>query len=432
MKVAVETLDNGMRAAFVNLPHFRTTSARLLIHSGSLHENPETAGAAHYLEHVTLLQGTEDYPGRDGVRDYTEAYGLKHNAFTSQTGIRYIVDGYYPRTVGSLITQLAFFPSLDPESQENERKPIVDEIRGYASAPNFQANIAHMDAIRGSRYARPIGGTIADVLKIEPENIVSYYKRNYRLANAVLVMCSVDSAKTQRKIIETNLAKAQDIGEPVPVAVELPEFNPYGRRSSLQQVDLPLDAQSTVGINFGLPPVTSLNERYEYNILGSAFARLTIRRLRSELALCYSAQGGTARLDNLHFGANDNWAHLWLSANLDGGDSLQALDAMRNDIIGRPIPESAVDLIRRGLKRALDHVLEGNPSETANFIANILSSEHTDEIDFEEGLALAERISTNKLNKLQKDLAEQVPLVTATSPDPSMLESVGEWASDLT
>lgn len=430
MKIGVDTLDNGLRVAFVNMPHFRTTSARLIINSGSLHEDQSTAGAAHYLEHITF-QGTEDMPTEDKVHEFTEANGLRLNAFTAQTNIRYIIDGYDVRSVGHLLTQLVFHPILGPDTLENERNPIVDELRGYASDPKFYANMAHGRAIRGELYARPVGGSIEDVLKMTSENLTAYHKRNYRLGNAVLVMCSSEPPATQADITESLLSRVADKGLPETTRLSLPDFNPAGQRSSLQLVDLPLEAQSLVGVNYGLPPVDNLPERYTYNLLGSALSRAVHRRLRGELALCYGAQGGTYWLDDLHFGAENHWAHLWLSANLNGKDSIEALDAIRQDVLKRPISDNVFEAIRLGLTRHIDQILEGNPAETANFISHILSSTPQQEIDLEDGLKLAQNIKISKLRALQEEIAEQQPLITATSPDPNVLERIGEWAASL-
>ncbi len=153
--IQVEQLSSGLRAAFITMPHFRTTSARLTINSGSLHEAQETAGAAHFLEHITF-QGTEDLPTWQEVDRYLEEKLVSANVFTNQTDIKYVVNGYDLESAGYFITQAALFPTLTPEALEKERKPIVNELLEYASSPYYLANIEHARTLGGVRYARPM------------------------------------------------------------------------------------------------------------------------------------------------------------------------------------------------------------------------------------------------------------------------------------
>ncbi len=427
-RIQVEEFDNGLRAAFVNMPHFRTTSARLTINSGSLHESPDTAGAAHFLEHINF-QGTKDLPTDVHVHRYVENNGLSRNACTSKTDTSYTVDGYDLETVGHLVTQLALFPLLEREALEKERKPIADELRGRASNPAFYADVEHSRALRGDEYAKPVIGTAEDIEKMTHENLTAYYARNYRLGNAVLVMCSGEPVEKQREYMLSLLDTVADDSPTEPTAVKLSGFNPDNLHASLQSVDLPPEAQTSVVINYGLPEVRNLHERYVYSFLGVALSKAAHRRLRGELALCYHAQAGAYRLDNLHFGADDNWGHLRMSANCNGADSIPVLDAMLDDVLSQELPESAYETLMKGLHRSIDDDLESNPAGMANTIKSILAQTRQDEVDLEASKAFADKISLDEVRNIQRNIIDTAPLVTATSPDPAVLERIGEWAT---
>ena len=186
--IQVEELENGLRAAFINMPHFRTHSARLMVNAGSLHETPDAHGAAHFLEHVTF-QGTEAMPDAQDVHDFAEEKGLTQNAFTGKTTTLYVADGYELESVGHFVSQLAFRPLLLSDALESERKPIADELRRSLANPSHYADIAHAKATRGEVFARTILGTEKDIEQMSAEALRTYHQRHYRLGNAVLVIC---------------------------------------------------------------------------------------------------------------------------------------------------------------------------------------------------------------------------------------------------
>lgn len=425
--IQVEQLESGLSAAFVNLPHFRTHSARLTIGSGSMHELPEEYGAAHFLEHVTF-QGTEAMPTEADVHRYAEDNGLVRNATTNQMFTTYIADGYDLESVGNFVSQLGFRPTLTTEALEGERKPIVDEIRGYASNPYFYTRIAHARAMRGDVYARPIGGSIDDVQQVMPETLRAFHKRHYRLGNAALVLCSPEPIERQREFAETLMDGYVEEGEDQPTFVEISDFNPNKLTTSLQRVDLPLTAQSAVTISYGVPETKSPYEQLSYNVVGMILSKAAHNRLRRELALCYGANAGVNRLSDPNFSRDKNWSHLSVTANLNGEDAVAGLETILRDILHQPLPEDVLDSVFIGLQRDVDHILQSNPSQIADRVRDILTYSNRDEIALDEVEVFARTISLTNLRKLHRDITDTTPLVLATSPDQLVLDAVGEWA----
>lgn len=429
--IKVEQLESGLRAAFVNLPHFRTHSARLTVGAGSVHETPDAYGAAHFLEHVTF-QGTEAMPDEADVHRYAEEKGLAQNAFTNRMFTTYVADGYELESVGFFVSQLALRPALTTEALEGERKPIVDELRGYASNPYFHIDLAHAKATRGELYARPIGGTIEDVQRMTPEALRSFHERHYRLGNAVLVLCSSEPVERQREFAETLMAGYNVQGEDQPAFVEFEDFNPDNLTVSLQRVDLPPTAQSSVSISYGVPETSSPREQLSYNLVSMILSKVAHNRLRRELALCYGANASIARLSDSNFGRDRNWSHFTATANLNGEDAVIGLETLHTDVLHRPLPENVFDSVLIALHRDVDHVMQSNPSQIADRVRDILTFSKRDEVALDEVEDFAKTISLDTLRKLHKELTDTQPLVLATSPDQAVLDSVGEWAEAKT
>ncbi|MFZ1249669.1 MAG: pitrilysin family protein [Candidatus Saccharimonadales bacterium] len=425
--IKVEQLDSGLRAAFVNLPHFRTHSARFTVGAGSVHETPDAYGAAHFLEHITF-QGTEAMPHEADVHRYTEEKGLTQNAFTSQMFTTYIADGYDLESVGFFVTQLGLRPVLTTAALEGERKPIVDELRGYASSPFFNAGIAHARATRGELYSRPTGGTIEDVQRMTPEALRSFHQRHYRLGNAVLVLCSSEPVERQREFTETLMAGYKEEGVDQPAFVELGNFNPDNLAASLQRVDLPLTAQSSVSISYGMPETTSFREQLSYTLVSMILSKVAHNRLRRELALCYGAKTGVSILSDSNFGRNKSWSHFTATANLNGEDAVTGLETLHTDVLHRPLPENVFKSSLLALHRDVDHVMQSNPAQIASRVRNILTLSKRDEVALDEVEDFAKTISLGTLRKLHTNLTDTKPLVLATSPDQAVLDSVGDWA----
>ncbi len=427
--IQVEQFDNGLRAAFVNLPHFRTHSARLTVGAGSIHEAPDEYGAAHFLEHVTF-QGTKAMPYEADVHRYTEEKGLTKNAVTHQMFTTYIADGYDLDSVGFFVSQLALSPNLTTESLEGERKPIIDELRGYASNPYFKTALAHDIAIRGKLYARPIGGTIDDAKRMTPEKLRSYYQRHYKLGNMVLVFCSAESIDRQRECVETLMANYKSDSKIQPTFVELGDFNPYNLVSSLQRVDLPLSARSSISINYAMPETSSFREQLSQILISMILSKTAHNRLRRELTLCYGANVGIVRLSDSNFGRDKNWSHITATANLNGEDAVAGLKALKDDVLHKPLSETIFESTLITMHRDVDHLMQSSPSQVADRVRDILTFSKRDELALEEVKDFAATISLDSLRNLHKSLTDKNPLILATSPDQNVLDSVGDWAAD--
>lgn len=428
--IKVELLDCGIRAAFINLPHFRTHSARLTINSGSAHEMQNEHGAAHFLEHVTF-QGTEDFPNEADVYKFSEDKGLNKNAFTNQMYTTYVADGFELNSVGHFLTQLAFKPRLTDDSLEGERKPIIDEIRGYASSPYYDVIKEHDRALRGDIYARPIGGTIEDVQNMKSESIVNYYQRNYCIGNAVLVICSAEHIAQQKKYVEDLLSGHLTDVKGEPSFVEFDKFNPNRISASLQKVDLPLAAQSNVSICYDIPETNNIYTNYDNKLISFILTKAANNKLRRELALCYGANANLSKNSDLNFGRERSWSHISINVNLNGEDAIFGLDTMLKEVIHKPLPEKELDSILVSLQRDLDKILQSDPAQIANKISNVLANSNRDEIMFDEVEKYAKAVSLDKLRKIHKEIVETKPLILATSPDQKVLDQIGEWSTNI-
>src|SRR5688572_13837881 len=74
-EVALGTLPNGMRYYVrPNAKPARRVELRLVIKAGSVLEDPDQLGLAHFVEHM-LFEGTRNFPGQ-GINDFLSSLGL--------------------------------------------------------------------------------------------------------------------------------------------------------------------------------------------------------------------------------------------------------------------------------------------------------------------------------------------------------------------
>lgn len=427
--IPVVELDGGLRAAFISMPHFRTSSARLTIHAGSLHETGDTAGAAHFLEHITF-QGTKEFPTEEAGHQFSQDHGIKRNAFTGQTRTSYVADGYELEPVMKSVVQTALFPLLTEISLAHERMPIIDEARSRMSSPFFEAQIKHATAIRGEAYGKPGIGSIKDIHSLTHEHLTDFYAQNYKLGNAVLVLCSSEPPSKQRAVAERLLSGYVESTVPsdpkLPLGIEV--FNPSGVTHTGCLLDQPTSAQSHTSITYELPSTLDQRERIQQSVLKEVLSQLAHRRLRSELAISYGASATLGVVNNLQHGLNQSWAHLTVGASMNGSEVLDGLIALNNDVLFKDLPEKVVARALLNIKRELSRVLESNPAGIANMVNDGLSAAPLAGVDLEQASKLADTISVESINDLRKDVVSTQPVVGVSSPSQDILDDVAGWA----
>lgn len=425
----IERLQGGLRAVFVNRPYFRTHAARIILCAGASHETSDSYGAAHFLEHITF-QGTKDMPTEKNIHEYVMQEGLARGATTRATSTEYMADGYSLDAVLKIVSQLAFAPRLLDEVLEKERAPIVEEVRGYASDPFFGPNTEHRRALRGDAFARSlaIGGTVEDVLAMTPEALRAFHKRHYFLGNAILVIAAPESAEQQRECTQ-NLFEDLNIGqggEPNPI--EHDPFNPGKLVASLQLADLPLTAQTSLNIDYDIPEAASKRGRLGYNLVAQALSRIAQNRLRHELALCYGAGVLSPTMVDAGFGRLRHWSHLSATTRINGDDAVLALKALYHDVLTQPIPGDILESILVSTRHDVDHILQSNPSQNANFVGGCVINSAEQDIDLRQDSLLADSFTLAELRDLHRNIIDTKPIVRATSPDPAVLRAIGDWA----
>ncbi|MEY4634425.1 MAG: hypothetical protein RJA55_223, partial [Acidobacteriota bacterium] len=203
-------LPNGIRY-FIrrNSRPANRVSMRLAVNVGSLQEEPDQRGLAHFLEHMAF-NGTENFkPGE--LVSFLESIGARFgphvNASTSFDETIYMLDiptdrpGYVDR--GMLVLHdFAAGLSLLPAEVEKERGVVLEEWRGRLGAGSRLTDKQLPLIFQGSRYAERLPIGLPEVLQKAPrERLVAFYQQWYRPDNmAVVVVGDLPVAESEALI----------------------------------------------------------------------------------------------------------------------------------------------------------------------------------------------------------------------------------------
>lgn len=201
-EVLVGALPNGLR--FYVRPNgkpARQAELRLVVKAGSVLEDDDQRGLAHFVEHMQF-EGTRHFPGQ-GINEFLGSLGLSigadANAATSFDETEYTLR--VPTDVpGALDTALTILEdwaggaTFDPAGIDRQRAIVLAEWRMHLGADERTADKVRRVQLQGSRYAdrSPIGSPdiIAHATR---EQLMRFYRDWYRPdLMSVIVVGDVD------------------------------------------------------------------------------------------------------------------------------------------------------------------------------------------------------------------------------------------------
>ncbi|MGR4846119.1 M16 family metallopeptidase [Rhizobium sp. LARHSG275] len=204
------TLANGMRFAIMpNVTPAGQAAIRFHIASGSLQENDNQQGLAHFLEHMAF-KGSTNVPQGEIIRILQRkglAFGPDINAHTScdETVYKFDLPEVDADTVSTglmLMRETASELTLDASAFDRERGVILSEER-LRDTPQYRAEVEIMNSLLAGKPATmraPIGKT--DIISNAPVELVrEYYRANYRPERATLIVVGdIDPAAMEIEI----------------------------------------------------------------------------------------------------------------------------------------------------------------------------------------------------------------------------------------
>lgn len=201
-EVLVGALPNGLRYYIRPNPRpARQAELRLVVKAGSVLEDDDQRGLAHFVEHMQF-EGSRNFPGK-GIEDFIGSLGLSigadANAATSFDDTQYTlrVPTDRPGVLDRALTVLedwAGGASFDEDGIERQRPIVLAEWRMNLGASERTGDKVRRVQLEGSRYAEraPIGSPEI-IEKATRAQLVRFYRDWYRPdLMAVIVVGDVD------------------------------------------------------------------------------------------------------------------------------------------------------------------------------------------------------------------------------------------------
>ncbi len=210
-RVTIDTLDNGLTYLVRANPRpERRAELWLVVNAGSILEDEDQRGLAHFVEHM-CFNGTERFP-RQKMVEYLESAGMRYgadlNAYTSYDETVYTLrvptdnPAVFDTSLAILADWIGGGVQFEPQEVDKERGVVVEEWRLGRGANGRLADQHNPVLLAGSRYAdrEPIGKK--EVLETAPRDAIArFYHDWYRpdLA-AVIAVGDFDAAAIAEQI----------------------------------------------------------------------------------------------------------------------------------------------------------------------------------------------------------------------------------------
>jgi len=220
--VAVGELPNGLRYYIrENQEPENRAFLRLIVQVGSVVEEDDQLGLAHFLEHMAF-NGTENFEKQE-LLEFIESIGMRLgqgvNAATSfdETSYRLEVPTDDPEllaTAFQIMEDWAHGLTLDPEEIDQERGVVVEEWRMRRGAQARLIDEQLPVILRGSRYAErlPIG-TVESIETFEHDALTRFYRDWYRPnLMGVVAVGDFDRAAVESLLVEHFAGLSTSVG----------------------------------------------------------------------------------------------------------------------------------------------------------------------------------------------------------------------------
>ena len=208
--VKVGKLSNGLTYYIKkNVKPEKKVELRLVVNAGSILEDENQLGLAHFMEHMNF-NGSKHFPKNDLV-NYLQTIGVKFgadlNAYTSFDETVYIlpIPAEKPEIIEKGFTVLEDWAGgalLSDEEINKERGVVLEELRSGKGSQERMRNQYFPKLFNGSKYADRIPIGKEELLKsFEPDVLRKFYHDWYRPdLMAVIVVGDIDPKEAEAKI----------------------------------------------------------------------------------------------------------------------------------------------------------------------------------------------------------------------------------------
>ena len=241
-------LANGMRIVVVPDHRVPIITHMVFYRIGSVDEQSDENGVAHYLEHL-MFKGTPKHPRGEFDRVVMRGGGVQ-NATTSHDSTV-----YYQRLPRRDLEKLMALEAdrmenldIDDAAAVKEQAIVKEEFLGTSNQPGLPFHYATAGALYGTHpYALAPIGTEASIATFNAAGAMRFYRRHYRPERAIVVIGGDVTEEEVRVLAERTYGRVS--GRSSDVVSELPVLAPLiPTQPTTQRVVVPHSRVSAVHI----------------------------------------------------------------------------------------------------------------------------------------------------------------------------------------
>ncbi|HCM16314.1 MAG TPA: hypothetical protein DHW79_10335, partial [Candidatus Cloacimonas sp.] len=131
------TTPNALRMLYAPVQNCQLVCLQLYIRVGSIHENDDERGFAHFLEHL-LFKSTREFPN-NSINRIASDIGAVLNAYTDfDTTCYYLtLPSEHLETGLKILAEMAIAANFSAKDMRVERNIILEEIHQYEAEPEM-------------------------------------------------------------------------------------------------------------------------------------------------------------------------------------------------------------------------------------------------------------------------------------------------------
>jgi zinc protease len=432
-EITIGRLPNGLRYYVrTNKKPEKRAELRLAVKTGSVLEDDDQQGLAHFVEHMAF-NGTEHFPKHDIV-SFIESVGMRFgadlNAYTSFDETVYMLQIPTDKSevmdkAIQILEDWAHNVSFETEEIDKERGVVMEEWRLRRGAGARTTDKLFPILLQGSQYADRIPIGKPEILQsFKPETLKKFYKDWYRPdLMAVVAVGDFDKAAVE-SLIKAHFGSIPAASSPRP----RPDYDVPDRDRTVYAITTDKEMTATsISIGNILParPQGTFGE-YRQSIVDRLFSNMLSARF-SEIAQKPDAPffGAGAGRGPFITRAKDETQ---LSARVKEEGIEKGLDAMLEEVdrVARfGFTASELDRQRQNILRAYERLVIEDQNRQSNsradeYVRNFLTDETLPGAELEQAMhqRFLPEITLPEINALAREwFTDKNRLVVLTAPD---------------
>ncbi len=203
-------LDNGQTVIIKEVHDNPIVTIDTWIKTGSINENDQNNGVAHFLEHL-FFKGTTKHPTGEFDK-ILESKGALTNAATSKDFTHYYITipSQDFETAMDLHADMLLNPLIPRKELEKERKVVIEEIAKTNDNPENKLYENMINAFYINHpYKRKVIGKKEIIEKISRDEILSFYNCWYNPENMITVVVGDVDTQNAINLIKQNFNKKE-------------------------------------------------------------------------------------------------------------------------------------------------------------------------------------------------------------------------------